>query len=90
MRTATSERERERVRREELGEVALAKLRGSVRKDGMKVVREKGEKAVSGTVMLERAAVKDARDWEEEGSEVSESKEEVVEKIKADKSSLLD
>ena len=90
LRNAVSSREREMARRAELGEVAFAKLRGSVVKDGKEGVTEKREKAVSGTVMLERAAIKDARDWEEESSEASEGKEEVFEKKKVEKSSLLD
>jgi hypothetical protein len=79
----------ERIRKEDLGEQTLARLKGLPKKG--KVVEEQG--LISGTVMLERAAVKDAKDWEEEGSEVAEeSKENAVEgkEESVAKTSLLD
>ena len=79
----------EGIRKEDLGEKTLGRSKG-LPKEG-KVVEEQG--LVSRTVMLEMAAVKDAKDWEEEGSEIAEeSKENAVEgkKESVAKTSLLD
>jgi hypothetical protein len=79
----------ERIRKEDLGEQTLARLRGFPKEAVGKVEKE----PVSGSIMLERAAVKDARAWKEEGSEVAEeSKKKSVDRRKGSlaKTSLLD
>lgn len=84
----------ERQMKEELAEQVMTKLRGAPRKElEKKVSQREKEKPVSGSVMLERASIKDAKDWEDEGSEASEEekeKEKVVEKANGAKRSLLD
>lgn len=71
----------ERMRKEELREQTLAKLRG-LPKEMEKMKAVAAEKPVSGSVVLERAAVEDAKYWEDEGSWVAEeSKEKIVEKV---------
>ncbi|KAG0649990.1 hypothetical protein D0Z07_3977 [Hyphodiscus hymeniophilus] len=74
-------------RKEEVAEQVLARLRGEKVKEEMK-----GQKnQVSGSVIMERASMKDARNWEDESSETDEeTREPVVGKEKLLKASLLD
>jgi hypothetical protein len=56
---------RERERRDERAEATMAALRSLPKEVGALKVQEK-EKDVSGSVLLERAADRDTRRWEEE------------------------
>jgi hypothetical protein len=76
-----------RQKKESLTEHVLAKLRGSPLKEEKMMV----ENPLSGSVMLERASMKDAKDWEDEGSETSEeTSDNAVDKSSVAKTSLLD
>ena len=80
----------ERIRKESLGEQTLARLKGLPREG--KVVEE--QSPVSKALMLERAAVMDAKDWEDEDNNAAaeESMKRAVEGRRANvaKTSLLD
>lgn len=82
------------VRKEDLGEHVLARLRSLSKEGKAAAVPAAAEKSglVSGSIMLERAAVKDAKDWEEESCVAEGAKEQAVkmEKANAVKGSLLD
>ena len=82
------ERERKRGRKEELGELALARLRGLGKEKEAKSAER--EEKVIGTVMLERAAVKDLKDWEVEDSECADEKNKESAVEKGARASLLD
>jgi hypothetical protein len=77
----------ERMRKEDLGEQTLARLMTLP-----KEAKGGGEKGVvSGSVIFERVAAKDAKDCVDEGSKVAEeSKEKGAEKGNVAKASLLD
>ena len=81
----------ERQKKEEVAERVIEKFRAAPTKEERKVGQVGREKSVSGSVMLERASMKDAKAWEDEGSETSEDeKENVIEEASGAKTSLLD
>ena len=77
----------ERQRKESLTEQVVAKLRGSpLKEENMKV-----EKPVSGSALLERASMRDAKNWGDEGSEMEEETgDKAARKSSVEKTSLLD
>jgi hypothetical protein len=70
-------RKEERETDEELGEQVLRRLRSMPREETGKGTPERRD-LVSRNVLLERAAVKDTKDWEEESCVVEAGAEEVV------------
>jgi hypothetical protein len=82
----------ERQKKEEVAERVMEKLRAPARKElERKAGQVEKEKLISGSVKLERASIKDAKDWEDDGSETSEEeKGKVFKKASGGKTSLLD